>query len=61
MLKNSGKLTLLQHCELADSYPLTGYFVGGKRMVPLKQVYYYYLFTGVRWKDYEKRLLEKTI
>lgn len=36
ILDNSGKLTLLQHSELSDAYPLAGYFVGGKRMVTLK-------------------------
>lgn len=32
-----GKLTLLQHSELSDAYPLAGYFVGSKRMVTLKR------------------------
>ncbi len=37
MLDHSGKMTLVQHSELGDTYPLTAYFVGGKRMVTLKR------------------------
>lgn len=37
MLDYSGKMTLLKHCELGDTYPLTAYFVGCKRMVTLKR------------------------
>ena len=37
MLDHSGKMTLVQHSELGDTYPLTAYFVGGKHMVTLKR------------------------
>ena len=37
MLDHSGKMTLVQHSELGDTYPLTAYFVGGKLMVTLKR------------------------
>lgn len=37
MLDHSGKMTLLQHSELGDTYPLAAYFVEGKRMVTLKR------------------------
>lgn len=36
MLDHSGKMTLLQHSELGDTYPLTAYFVGDKHMVTMK-------------------------
>ncbi|KAF3844268.1 hypothetical protein F7725_013609 [Dissostichus mawsoni] len=35
MLDHSGKMTLLQHSELGDTYPLAAYFVEGKRMMDL--------------------------
>ena len=37
ILDHSGKMTLVQHCELGDTYPLAAYFVGGKHMVTLKR------------------------
>lgn len=37
MLDQSGKMSLLQHSELGDTYPLTAYFVGDKHMETLKR------------------------
>lgn len=36
-LDHSGKMTLVQHNELGDTYPLTAYFVGGQHKVTLKR------------------------
>ena len=37
MLDQSGKISLLQHSELGDTYPLKPYFVGDKHMVKLRR------------------------
>ena len=37
ILDHTGKMTLLQHIEFADPYPLMAYFVGCKCMVALKR------------------------
>lgn len=37
VLEYTGNMTLLQHGELSDTYPLTAYYMGGKHMVTLKR------------------------